>query len=464
MNVTMNISEFTANTHFDDLPSFVVDETKRLLLDTIGCALGGVHTRKGEIAIQVARTLGGTEQSSLLGTHEKVSVASSSFATGELMNALDYEALLSPPDHATPYVLPALLAIGEMRGVSGRELIVATAVAHELATRIGSSLIFGHRFAVELPDKGMAMSLPTPGYGLCAFGGAAAAGRLLGFGPEKIAHAMGIAGYSAPVPMLMKFATTAPASMTKYLSAGMASHAQVLAVISAKLGYTGDIEVLDGNYGFWRSFGCDGWRPEYIVEGLGREWHFPGRIFYKRFPCCGAMQNALAHLHHIISENDLSPEQIEGITVKLNPLAQLPAWNTTRIESHIDVQFSVPLVFSIAAHRIEIGPSWQAPDMVADMRIREFMDKITVLTDLDDHSRQRPEVEVAVGKGTHKRIYSKSGPALLQEMTHSKLVEKFRGNTRSILGEQKTDKALTLIKSMDDIADIRELFACITPV
>jgi 2-methylcitrate dehydratase PrpD len=132
MSVTMYISEFTANMHFDDLPPFVVDETKSLLLDTIGCALGAVHTRKGEIAIQVARALGGTAQSSLLGTHEKVSAASSSFATGELMNALDYEALLSPPDHATPYVLPAPLAIGEMRGVSGRELIVATALFQEM--------------------------------------------------------------------------------------------------------------------------------------------------------------------------------------------------------------------------------------------------------------------------------------------------------------------------------------------
>lgn len=463
MHVTRDIAEFAVNTQYEDLPLFVVREIKRLLLDTIGCALGAIHTQKGKIAIKVARSLGGPAQVSLLGTNEKVSAASSAFATGELVNALDYEALLSPPDHATPYVLAAPLAIGEMKRVSGRELIMATAVSHELATRIGSSLVFGRRFAVEVPEKEMVISLPTPGYGLCAFGGAAAAGRLLGLSAEKIAHAMGIAGYSAPVPMLMKFATTTPPSMSKYLSAGILSHVQVLAVISAELGYTGDTKVLDGNYGFWRAFGCDGWRPEYILEELGHEWYFPERIFYKRFPCCGAMQNALAHFHAIINENNLSPKEITKLTVKLNLLAELPVWQTTHIESHIDVQFSVPLVFSVAAQHIEAGPSWQVPEILRDQRITKFMSKIKVVTDLDDDAHERPDVEVVVGTGATRKVYSKRGIALIHEMTDTELIEKFKRNTHSILDENKVQKTVATIQNLEDISDITELFILISP-
>jgi 2-methylcitrate dehydratase PrpD len=162
MHVTKDIADFAARTDYEDLPLFVVQETKRLLLDTMGCAIGGLSTQKGKIAIHLARSLGGPAEATILGTGDKVSGASSAFAAGELINALDYEALLSPPDHATPYVLPAPLAIGETKRVSGKELIIATAVAHELATRIGSSLIFGRRFAVELPERGVVMSLPTP--------------------------------------------------------------------------------------------------------------------------------------------------------------------------------------------------------------------------------------------------------------------------------------------------------------
>ena len=463
MHVTKDVADFVAKTDYEDLPLFIVQETKRLLLDTIGCAIGGLRTQKGKIAIHLARSLGGPAEATILGTGHKVSGVSSAFAAGELINALDYEALLSPPDHATPYVLPAPLAIGEMKRVSGKELIIATAVAHELATRIGSSLIFGRRFAVELPEREVVMSLPTPGYGLCSFAGAAAGGRVLGLSAEQIAHAMGIAGYVAPVPMLAKFATTVPASMGKYLSAGFLSQAQVLAILSADLGYTGDIQVLDGDYSFWRAFGCDAWKPEHITEGLGQAWYFPERIFYKTFPCCGAMQNTLAHFYSIITQYDLNPDNITEVTVKLNLLAELPVWRTTQIETHVGLQFSVPYIFSIAAHRIEIGPSWQMPEILRDQGVAEFTSKVKVVTDLDDEPRQRPDVEVVTGTGTSRKTYSKTGLALAHQMKDTKLIEKFKRNTRSILDQSQIQKAISLIQTLEDCNDITDLFACISP-
>jgi 2-methylcitrate dehydratase PrpD len=458
MSITGDVAEFVKNVHYNDLPSRVVQETKRLFLDSMGCALGGIKTQKGEIAMQLARSLGGPAEASLLGVREKVSAASSAFATGELLNALDYEALLSPPDHATPYVMAAPLALGEMNKASGSELIVALAVAHELATRIGSSLVFGKRFAVELPERGMAMSLPTPGYGLCTFAGAAAAGRLAGLKTEKIAHAMGIAGYSAPVPMLMKFATTTPASMSKYLPAGILSQTQVMAVLLADMGYTGDTEVLDGNYGFWRAFGCDGWRPEYLTGGLGTKWHFPERIFYKTFPCCGAMQNVLAHVHAIVTEHDLRPGDIDGMTVRLNALAELPAWKMTSLSTHIDVQFSVPFVLSLVTHRIEPGPSWQVPETMKDEGIIRFMEKVTIITDLDDDARHRPDVEITVGTGTARKVYEKRGLAPGHATTDTELFEKFKGNTGAFLNEAGIQKIVDVIQNLEHCSDIAQLF------
>ncbi|UCG66603.1 MAG: MmgE/PrpD family protein [Deltaproteobacteria bacterium] len=463
MQVTKDIADFAVKTNYEDLPPYAVRETKRLLLDTMGCAIGGLSTQKGKIAIDLARLLKGPAEATILGTGDKVSGASSAFAAGELINALDYEALLSPPDHATPYVLPAPLAIGEMKRVSGKELIIATAVAHELATRIGSSLIFGRRFAVELPERGAVMSLPTPGYGLCSFAGAAAGGRLLGLSADQIAHAMGIAGYVAPVPMLTKFATTVPVSLGKYLSAGFLSQAQVLAILSAHMGYTGDTQVLDSDYGFWRAFGCDGWKPEYITQGLGQVWHFPERIFYKTFPCCGAMQNTLAHFHSIITQNDLDHQDITEVIVKLNLLAELPVWRTTQIETHVGLQFSVSYIFSIAAHRIEIGPSWQMPEIFTHQGIAEFTSKVKVITDLDDEAHQRPDVEVVTGTGPARKTYSKKGIALGHQMTDTELVDKFKRNTHSILNQDQIQEAITLIQTLEDCNDITQLFACISP-
>ena len=463
MNITEEVALFVANTRYEDIPLAVVHETKRLILDTIGCALGGVGTTKGDIAVRLARSLGGPPEASLLGTQDRISAANSAFATGELMNALDYEALLSPPDHATPYVLAAPFAMGEKKDVSGAELIAATAIAHELATRLAASLDFGRRFTMKLPERGLTMSMPTPGYGLCAIAGAAAAGRIMGMDADKIAHAMGLAGYMAPVPMLMKFATTVPAALAKYQSAGALSLQEVLSVMWADMGCTGDKEILDGDYGFWRALGCDDWTPEVLTKDLGKQWLFPMRLFYKKFPCCGAMQNALALFSDILTERDLSPDDITALTIKLNPLAELPLWRNERIENHVDAQFNTPYVFAAVANRLEIGPSWQMEEAFNDDGITRFMKKVRVVTDLDNHTRRRPQVEVTVGKGTAKKVFSGDGVARSLIMDDKVLAEKFRKNTRTILAEEQTEKAISLIFRLEHCTRIAELISCLSP-
>jgi 2-methylcitrate dehydratase PrpD len=463
MTITRELATFAADMSYERLPSSVVHQTKRLILDSVGCALGGLATRKGEYALALARALGGPPEASLLGTDKKASVAVAAHATGELMNALDYEALLSPPDHATPYVLAALLTMGEVKGVSGKECIAATAVAHEIATRIAAGLVFGSRFSVEIPEKGVVMGLPTPGYGLCVFGGVAASGRLWGLDADEIAHAMGIAGYQAPVPMLLKFSTTVPASMPKYLSAGVLSQQEVLAVLSAAMGCTGDTAVLDGDYGFWRSFGCDAWRPEAVVDGLGETWHYPARLFYKAFPCCGAMQNALALFGQILLENDIQPEIIREVRVKLNPLAALPVWRSEGVANHIDAQFNVPYVFAVLAHRVDVGPAWQREATLRDGRITGFMKKVTVFTDLDDGSRGRNDVEVVAESGEGRKVYAKRGFAADLDMGDGALEEKFMRNCRPFLDEDRAQKAASAMFELETVGDIREIFELISP-
>lgn len=463
MNITQTIADFASGITFKDLPSLVVRETKRLILDTLGCMMGGLLTEKGKLALLLSQKLGGPPEVILPGTEEKVSAASAAYAIGELMNALDFEALLSPPDHATPYVTAAPLAFADMHDVSGEDFITATALAHEISTRMALSLVFGNRFALELPDQGVSMSLPTPGYGLCTFGGTAAAGKLCGLNSDQIAHALGIAGYSAPVPMLMTFTQSVPAAIPKYLSAGALSHQQVTAVLSAAMGCSGDTRVLDGNYGFWRAFGCDGWRPEVMIHDLGKTWLFPERLFYKTFPCCGAMQNGLALFQELIGEKNIAPEDISSLTVRMNALAELPVWKSASVENHIDAQFNVPFVFSLVAHRIEPGPLWQIPETLSDPRHKAFMQRVTVITDLEERSRDKPDIELEAVIGNAKRSHNKSGFALQEPMTEDGLVKKFMQNTCNILKEEHRLKIAAGIQSLEKLRHVSDLMGWLAP-
>lgn len=138
-DATHALAMFVSRTGFDDLPGEVVHETKRILLDIIGCALGSVDVDKGRIAIKYARRIGGHPEATIFGTGERVAAPLAAFANGELMHALDFCPLL-PPNHITALVTPAPLALAEARKASGKDLITAITLAHEVASRVGLSL------------------------------------------------------------------------------------------------------------------------------------------------------------------------------------------------------------------------------------------------------------------------------------------------------------------------------------
>jgi 2-methylcitrate dehydratase PrpD len=93
--VTKTLVEFAVDTRFDDIPSDVVHETKRLILDTIGCAIGSKQTELGRIAVEAAGTIGGGGGEAIIwGTKARSSCVAAAFANAELANAMDADETL----------------------------------------------------------------------------------------------------------------------------------------------------------------------------------------------------------------------------------------------------------------------------------------------------------------------------------------------------------------------------------
>ena len=213
------LAEFTCDIEFKDLPDEVVLESKRSLLDSIGCALGGATHDKGKIGLQFARQLGGNPEATVIGYGDRLSAMSASFANGELMNALDFDAVL-PPGHVVPYVLPVALATGEVQGSSGKDLILVTALNHELSYRICKAMDYYR----DVKD-GKVSPPQVSGFSSTLFGATAGVGKLKEFDPESLSNALGIAGCISPVQSLRTWMEHAPATTIKYYHAGWASMA-----------------------------------------------------------------------------------------------------------------------------------------------------------------------------------------------------------------------------------------------
>lgn len=285
--ITGKFANFVNAIQFNDLPEYVVHEMKRVILDSIGCAILGRSTDRGKIAADLARKLGGPGESTIIGINDKVSCTNAAFANGESMNALDFDAISHVGRHDVPTVVSGILALAESVGASGKDLISSAAIAFEISGRIklaaGSFSTTGSR-----NDK-----IPWPEVSAVAEGAslgvAAGGGKILSLNREKVANAIGIAGYICLPSTMRKFMETTPVRMVKYGPAGWGAQAGVTATLLAERGYTGDTDLFDGEYGFWRYMGKSKgeWNTEMVpksLESLGTQW-FAHQICYKQYPC-----------------------------------------------------------------------------------------------------------------------------------------------------------------------------------
>ncbi len=240
MNPTLiqQLATFT-QTRYEDLPPAVIEESRRLLLDSIGAALAAVDSPKGRIGIDYGCLTGATGKATVIGTPHKLNIFGAAFANAELINALDMDAIL-PPGHVTPYVLPGALAVAEERGMSGKDLIRAIAVSHEMSWRLGKAMDY-----LRDTKDGKVATPHVYGYSSTVFGATAAIAMLQGQSEERMAHALGIAGCISPVNAQMAWFDHAPSSTIKYLLGGTLTQAAMTAAHMAALGHRGDVMVLD---------------------------------------------------------------------------------------------------------------------------------------------------------------------------------------------------------------------------
>ncbi len=464
-NVTKSLAVFSSETEFDDLPDAVVHETKRIILDSLGCALGGPELEKGKIAVRLARYLGGRPESSILTAGDKVSSTNAAFANAELMHAMDFDPVL-PPAHVSPFVIPAALALAECRKASGKNLITAVALGHEIASRIGMSL-GGFR-----EKKG---TLRSYGFGCCCFGAVAGAGKILGFDEEKMTDAFGTAGNFAPLPGQVKWQHTLPSGMTKYGSAGWIAQGGVTAALLAEAGYRGDKTILDGDYGFWAMNGSESCNWDKMTDKLGQEWMVL-KTTYKYWPCNGTFGSSLDAFTRVILDNDIKPEEIERVILKSERQGMLPIFHTMEMASHVDAQMNLPYNVAVAAHRVSIGPDWQARSTMEDPKILEFRKKVTyeaydrceeaqkqdLLVERRPYISRRPAYAEVIARGksfTHQVEYAKwlSMDAPEFRASDEELAGKFRANAFKSLPGDRIEKAIELIFSLEKVDEIAGL-------
>jgi 2-methylcitrate dehydratase len=87
---------------------------KRLLLDSIGCALAAVKLKDIQAAYNYVQQLGGKKQASIIWYGDKTSMPNAALMNSLLIRAMDYNDIYWKRDPCHPSdIIPAALAPGE---------------------------------------------------------------------------------------------------------------------------------------------------------------------------------------------------------------------------------------------------------------------------------------------------------------------------------------------------------------
>lgn len=452
------LARFATDTRFEDIPADVVQEAKRLVLDSLGCALAGTDNPKGRIGIEYGRLMGGQGNATIIGTADRASIFGAAFANGELINALDMDAVL-PPGHVTPYVLPGALALGETLGASGKEMIRAVAVSHEMSWRIGKAMDY-----LRDTKDGKVSPPPVFGYSSTVFGATAAIGMLQRQSPDVLAHSLGVAGSIAPAHSQIPFFQHVPSTTIKYLMAGALVQSAMTAAHMGQLGHRGDLQILDdAEFGFPRFIGTRRWEPGNITQELGARWGFIAEQSYKPYPHCRILHAPLDCVHEIVEKHDLRPDEIDNINVLVEGFVEQPVWLNKDIRHVHDAQFSIAHGIAIGAHRLAPGRDWQDPKNVFSPSVLALMEKVThevhpdYVKALTAHGNARPtKVEIRARGKTFaaERRYPKGSPSPDPSslMTTEELVQKFCHNAESALTPRAIDGIVNAVLDLDKTA------------
>lgn len=323
MGETAALAEYAVSTTYDDIPADAVAHAKRAIRDYLGVAVYGSHHSVGDqIMGYVDRCMKGEESTVIgLGTASPTGAA---LANGVFGHAIDYDDTFeSIVVHPTSPVFAATLAAGEVADATGTDLLTAYVVGCEAAYRVGHSTYPNHY------QNGW-HSTGTVG----AFGAAAAAAHLLGLTVGQTCHAFGTVA-SASSALKKNFG-----SMTKPLHAGHAAETGLRAAMLAENGFTADEAILEGPIGYGEVMTTDGsYDSTEVNEGLGEEWAVLD-LGFKPHPSGVITHAAMDALRTLVIEHDLTPDDVEGVTVALDDAA-------SEMLHHADPENALQSKFSI---------------------------------------------------------------------------------------------------------------------
>ena len=447
------LSEYAEALRYEQLPADVVRQTKRLVIDTIGCALGGYASHPAQIARDLAGSVHASESAAIIGSAQRSSPDLATFANGVMIRFLDFnDGYTSNGESGHPSdSLAAALTIAGLMHRDGRELIAAAVLAYEVFCRICDQA-----------------DLKPLGYDHVTIGcmaATAAAARLFGLRGPELRHAFNLA--IAPNNALYQ-TRIGNVSMWKGCAFANASRNAVFAAMLAARGMTGPSPVFEGVGGYFKAVT----RKTFALDALGGSEH-PYKIMQclmKRFPLGQYSQTvaeaAITAGRNIRSIEEIADVHVETLATAITLMAGDPQKWTPETRETAD--HSMPYTVAVGLMHGDIGEEHFEERAYRDPALRALTQRVRV-SEWDEANRRMPEAMLC-----RVTLTTKSGAQHVSTvdyhrghwknpMTDAELEAKFRKLARHVLADREIDRLLSALWRLEQLDDADEFMRLTVP-
>jgi 2-methylcitrate dehydratase len=448
--VAEDIARWVVELRYEQLPADVIARAKRVLLDTLGCALGAIGAEPVRAAQQVVALQGGNPQATILGLGRKASCDQAAFLNGMALRYFDYNdyIALGRPNHASINVAPAL-AVAEMQGSSGKDLILGLVAGYELEVRLRDAIAAKRREGWD--DTSIEAQ----------YASAATAGKLLQLDAVKLANALAIAGSNANT--LAEVRRGAELTQAKGAAEPMAARNGVFAALLARAGLTYPLTIFEGEYGFAKM--VSGSFDEAILRKRSGDFQIL-KSCVKLWPCVGTAQAPIAAALDIQKRQPRS-EEISSITIALSDFAyRQQAAYPEEISTREHADHSIPYLVARALLDGDVRVTDFEEERFKDPRALALKRKLTA----------RPEATLSnENLGANLEVTSRDGTVLkasvpippgnmLNPAGDAELTRKFLALSEAVLGRERAHAAIDVILAVDTMPDLGNLLNALAPL
>jgi 2-methylcitrate dehydratase len=448
------LARYATELTFQDLSEDVVHQTKRVVVDTLGCAIGGYESEANRAIQELIKELRHPEESTVFGSGLKTSCLNAAFANGAMVRYLDYNDtafIIQGETYRTGYhpseVIPAILALAERQHLSGSDVITAIVMGYDLSLSFLEGVVGpGMEKRGWNGDTRGAYIMPL------------IAGKILGLNETQMENAVGISGSCHAVLGILD----TPAeeyTMTKNIRFPTMAYSGIWAAMLAQKGFTGPTTIIEGHDGFIEAIMKGDYDLTQMVPAKGK--------FAIRETCIKSIIADFSSHGHLtatltlVNEHDIKPEDVAEVRITTSKRCAEHTGDLVKKypKNKETADHSSYYLTAIAIIDRQIGPDQFSPEKFQDPKVRELIDKVILQGD-PNLDKARPagisEIITKQGQKYRCRVDYPRGHAR-NPMTDEEIVEKFKSMASKHMGEEQMSQIIGTILKLDRLDDIGKL-------